>query len=126
MKNFDFLNPDNLGKEYKGFILLKIEDVPDYKCKSVYLRHKRTGLEVFHLIKNDHENLFAFAFRTAAKDSKGIRSEGPGEGGERGKSVGLKSRLLAGAPSLGPPGKIHLAWCPWWLQETHTGSLHCF
>ncbi len=71
MKNFDFLNPDNLGKEYKGFILLKIEDVPDYKCKSVFLRHKRTGLEVFHLIKPDHENLFAFAFRTAAKDSKG-------------------------------------------------------
>ena len=49
MKNFDFLNPENLGKEYKGFILLKIEDVPDYKCKSVFLRHKRTGLEVFHL-----------------------------------------------------------------------------
>ena len=71
MEKFDFLNPANLGKEYKGFILLKIEDVPDYKCKSVYLRHKRTGLEVFHLIKNDHENLFAFAFRTAAKDSKG-------------------------------------------------------
>ena len=71
MNNFDFLNPANIGKEYKDFILLKIEDVPDYKCKSVFLRHKRTGLEVFHLIKNDRENLFAFAFRTAAKDSKG-------------------------------------------------------
>ena len=71
MEKFDFLNSANLGKEYKGFILLKIEDVPDYKCKSVFLRHRRTGLEVFHLIKNDHENLFAFAFRTAAKDSKG-------------------------------------------------------
>ncbi|MBR5402041.1 MAG: insulinase family protein [Treponema sp.] len=71
MEKFDFLNPANIGKEYKDFILLKIEDVPDYKCKSVFLRHKRTGLEVFHLIKNDHENLFAFAFRTAAKDSKG-------------------------------------------------------
>ena len=71
MKKFDFLNPANIGKEYKNFILLNIEDVPDYKCKSVFLRHKRTGLEVFHLIKNDRENLFAFAFRTAAKDSKG-------------------------------------------------------
>ena len=71
MEKFDFLNPANLGKEYKNFILLSIEDVPDYKCKSVFLRHKKTGLEVFHLIKNDHENLFAFAFRTAAKDSKG-------------------------------------------------------
>ncbi len=71
MEKFDFLNPVNIGKSYKNFILLKIEDVPDYKCKSVFLRHKRTGLEVFHLIKNDRENLFAFAFRTAAKDSKG-------------------------------------------------------
>ena len=71
MEKFDFLNPANIGKEYKNFILLAIEDVPDYKCKSVFLRHKRTGLEVFHLIKNDRENLFAFAFRTAAKDSKG-------------------------------------------------------
>ena len=71
MEKFDFLDPANLGKDYKGFILLKIEDVPDYKCKSVFLRHKRTGLEVFHLIKDDRENLFAFAFRTAAKDSKG-------------------------------------------------------
>ena len=71
MEKFDFLNPANIGKDYKGFILLNIEDVPDYKCKSVFLRHKRTGLEVFHLIKNDRENLFAFAFRTAAKDSKG-------------------------------------------------------
>ncbi len=71
MNTFDFLNKENIGKEYKNFILLSIEDVPDYKCKSVFLRHKRTGLEVFHLIKNDHENLFAFAFRTAAKNSKG-------------------------------------------------------
>ena len=71
MNKFDFLDPTNVGKDYKGFILLSIEDVPDYKCKSVFLRHRRTGLEVFHLIKDDRENLFAFAFRTAAKDSLG-------------------------------------------------------
>ena len=71
MEKFDFLDPANLGKEYKGFVLLSIDDVPDYKCKSVFLRHKRTGLEVFHLIKPDHENLFAFAFRTVSKDSMG-------------------------------------------------------
>ena len=71
MNKFDFLDSANVGKDYKGFVLLSIEDVPDYKCKSVFLRHKRTGLEVFHLIKPDHENLFAFAFRTAAKDSLG-------------------------------------------------------
>lgn len=68
---FDFTDSENIGKEYKGFILLSIEDIPDYKTRGVYLRHKRTGLEVFHMLKDDKENLFAFAFRTLAKDSKG-------------------------------------------------------
>lgn len=68
---FDFTDSNNLGKEYKGFILLSIDDIPDYKSKGVYLRHKRTGLEVYHMLKDDKENLFAFGFRTLAKDSKG-------------------------------------------------------
>lgn len=68
---FDFSNPANIGKEYKGFILLNIDDLPDYKTKAAYLRHKRTGLEVYHILKDDKENLFSFAFRTFAKDSKG-------------------------------------------------------
>ena len=68
---FDFTDSKNIGKEYKGFILLSIDDVKDYKTKAVYLRHKRTGLEVYHMLKDDKENLFAFAFRTLAKDSKG-------------------------------------------------------
>ena len=68
---FDFLNEENLGKDYKGFILLSIDDLPDYKAKALYLRHKKTGLEVYHILADDKENTFAFAFRTVAKDSKG-------------------------------------------------------
>lgn len=68
---FDFLNKDNLGKDYKGFILLSIDDLPDYKAKALFLRHKKTGLEVYHILADDKENTFAFAFRTVAKDSKG-------------------------------------------------------
>lgn len=68
---FDFTNPENIGKEYEGFILLSIDDIPDYKTRGVFLRHKKTGLEVYHILKDDKENLFAFAFRTLAKDSKG-------------------------------------------------------
>ena len=68
---FDFLNEENLGKDYKGFILLSIDDLPDYKAKAVFLRHKKTGLEVYHILADDKENTFAFAFRTVAKDSKG-------------------------------------------------------
>ena len=68
----DFLNKENIGKEYKDFVLLSIDDLCDYHTKAVYLRHKYTGLEVYHILKEDKENLFAFAFRTLAKNSKGI------------------------------------------------------
>lgn len=68
---FDFTDSQNIDKEYNGFILLSVDDLTEIKAKGVYLRHKRTGLEVYHIVKDDKENLFAFAFRTIAKDSKG-------------------------------------------------------
>ena len=68
---FDFTSKTNIGKTYNGFILLSIDDLCDYNAKGVFLRHKKTGLEVYHIIKDDKENLFAFAFRTLSKDSKG-------------------------------------------------------
>lgn len=69
---FNFTDVSNIGKEYKNFVLLSIDDLPDYKTKAVYLRHKTTGLEVYHILAEDKENLFAFAFRTFAKNSKGV------------------------------------------------------
>ena len=60
------------GEEYKGFYVIDITDVKDYNCKGVYLRHKTTGLEVFHLLNDDEENLFSFCFRTPVSDSKGL------------------------------------------------------
>ena len=68
---FDVTDKNNIGKEYNGFVLLSIDELVDYNTKAVYLRHKKTGLEVYHILKDDKENLFAFAFRTFAKDSKG-------------------------------------------------------
>ncbi|MCR5189359.1 MAG: insulinase family protein, partial [Treponema sp.] len=68
---FDFFDSKNIGQAYKGFTLLSIDDIPDYKAKGLFLRHKRTGLEVYHIVKDDKENLFAFAFRTVSKDSLG-------------------------------------------------------
>lgn len=59
------------GAEYKGFVLISVDDIPDFKSKGVYLRHKTTGLEVYHLVNEDEENMFSFCFRTLAKDSKG-------------------------------------------------------
>ena len=31
MNNFDFTDNSNIGKEYNGFILLKIDDIPKEK-----------------------------------------------------------------------------------------------
>nr|MCR5063284.1 insulinase family protein [Treponema sp.] len=68
---FDVTDKNNIGKEYNGFILLGIDELADYKTQAVFLRHKKTGLEIYHILKEDKENLFAFAFRTFANDSKG-------------------------------------------------------
>lgn len=69
---FDFTCNDNIGKEYKDFILLSIDELKDYDAKAVYLRHKTTGLEVYHIIKDDSENLFSFGFRTLSDNSTGV------------------------------------------------------
>ncbi len=60
------------GEEYKGFMVIDVVDVPDASSKGIYLIHKRTGMEIFHLLNDDEENLFAFAFRTPASDSSGV------------------------------------------------------
>ena len=39
-------------------------EIPDYHSTAVHVRHKKTGLEVFHMQNDDEENLFSFAFRT--------------------------------------------------------------
>lgn len=52
------------GSGYKGFIVLKVFELKDYHSTAVYLRHKKTGLEVLHLVNDETENLFAFSFRT--------------------------------------------------------------
>ena len=60
-----------ISKSYKGFDLISVQDVPDCSSKGIYLRHRKSGLEVFHLLNDDEENLFAFAFRTPNKKSNG-------------------------------------------------------
>ncbi len=58
-------------KKYRGFELVSEREIPDCSSRGIYLRHARTGLEVFHLLNDDSENLFAFSFRTPIKNSTG-------------------------------------------------------
>lgn len=52
--------------------LLGKEDLPQYNGRGIWLKHKRTGFEVFHILNDDNENLFGFAFKTLPEDSTGL------------------------------------------------------
>ena len=65
------MSENKITESYKGFDLISVTEIPDCSSTGVYLRHRKTGLEVFHLLNNDEENLFAFSFRTPVKNSTG-------------------------------------------------------
>jgi len=56
---------------YKGFKVIDVVDLPECNSTGVYLKHQKLGMEVFHLVNDDSENLFAFSFRTPSLDSTG-------------------------------------------------------
>lgn len=64
-------NKNTFPEQYKGFDVISVEPIPDCDSEGIYLRHRKTGLEVFHLLNSDEENLFAFSFRTPIKNSTG-------------------------------------------------------
>jgi Zn-dependent M16 (insulinase) family peptidase len=60
------------GEHISGFTILETIDLPEFKAKGVWARHDRSRLEVFHVLNDDRENLFAFTFATAPEDSSGV------------------------------------------------------
>ena len=60
-----------IGSEYNGFVVVGNYHFDEDNADGIYLRHKESGLEVFHILDDSKENGFAFAFRTVAKNSKG-------------------------------------------------------
>lgn len=59
------------GDTYKQFTVLETFSLPDFHSEAVHLRHTVTGLEVVHLLNDETENLFAFAFRTPNDTANG-------------------------------------------------------
>jgi Zn-dependent M16 (insulinase) family peptidase len=55
-----------------GFDLVAVVELAELKAKGIWARHRQSGLEVFHLLHDDPENLFAFAFATTPEDSTGV------------------------------------------------------
>ncbi|MDR3138933.1 MAG: insulinase family protein, partial [Treponema sp.] len=55
-----------------GFEILEIVDLKEFEAAGIWARHRKSGAQVFHILNEDPENLFAFAFATATEDSTGV------------------------------------------------------
>lgn len=54
-----------------GFTIKSKNPLPEFNAVGVYAVHKKTGLELYHILNDDEENLFSYNFMTSAPDSKG-------------------------------------------------------
>ncbi len=61
-----------VGSVLSGFEVLSHQELPEYRSIGVSLRHRVTGMEAYHVVCDDPENVFAFAFLTPPKDSTGV------------------------------------------------------
>ena len=55
-----------------GFSIIDIVDLGEMKATGIWAKHEKCGTEVFHVLNDDSENLFAFAFATAPEDNTGV------------------------------------------------------
>ncbi|MFW5685512.1 MAG: insulinase family protein, partial [Spirochaetota bacterium] len=55
-----------------GFELIDEGALPEYRGRGLWFRHEETGAEVYHVLNDDRENLFGFAFKTLPPDSTGV------------------------------------------------------
>jgi hypothetical protein len=59
------------GDMVNGFETISIDILEEYQGEGRTFRHTATGCEVFHLYREDPENLFAFVFKTPPRDNTG-------------------------------------------------------
>jgi Zn-dependent M16 (insulinase) family peptidase len=55
-----------------GYEHLGSHELPEYQATGEWFRHTGSGAEVYHVVTDDPENLFAFAFKTVPPDSTGV------------------------------------------------------
>ncbi|MDZ4165436.1 MAG: insulinase family protein [Smithellaceae bacterium] len=60
------------GDNRQGFLIRRVESIPEIRVMAFELTHEATGARVLHLHCDDPENLFAIAFRTPPGDSTGV------------------------------------------------------
>jgi Zn-dependent M16 (insulinase) family peptidase len=69
------MNSTNLQKGQtldSGFFILDIVDLAELRATGIWAKHAKCGAEVFHVLTDDSENLFSFAFGTIPEDDTGV------------------------------------------------------
>lgn len=62
----------SIGQKLHGFEIVGVKDLGELKASGIFARHEATGCEVYHVLNDDDENLFAYAFMTPPVDSTGV------------------------------------------------------
>lgn len=60
------------GDSVSGFDIIDVRPLDELAATAVRAVHRATGAEAFHLLNDDEENLFSFAFATPPEDSTGV------------------------------------------------------
>jgi Zn-dependent M16 (insulinase) family peptidase len=55
-----------------GFEILEVLELEELKAQGIWAKHEKTGVEVFHVLNDDIENLFSFSFATFPEDNTGV------------------------------------------------------
>jgi Zn-dependent M16 (insulinase) family peptidase len=54
-----------------GFVILDVVDLDEMQAVGIWAKHEKTGVEVFHVLNDDVENLLSFSFATFPQDNTG-------------------------------------------------------
>jgi len=60
------------GERRQGFLIRRIEQIPEIRVTAYEIDHETTGAKILHLHCEDRENLFSIGFRTPPRDSTGV------------------------------------------------------
>lgn len=56
-----------------AFTILEKREIPELHAVGIFAEHKKTGLQLFHLLNDDKENWFSFGFSTPLHNSTGVQ-----------------------------------------------------
>ncbi|XP_074602577.1 presequence protease, mitochondrial [Brevipalpus obovatus] len=61
-----------IGQNIHGYILKRVEDIPELLAKAYFLVHQKTQAQHLHVWKEDTNNLVSVAFRTTPDNDTGV------------------------------------------------------